>query len=269
MALIKCPECGKEVSEKAGVCPNCGCPLTSGMTENKVVDNREFTKNGKLKKKQSKMSTIAAVLTIFGCTIPIALIVGLIDLGTGTKEEKHSGSVFAIIVFLVAALLYFPKIGKKENTVVDTTNTTTQEQVSDATQEITETSSEEKISKGQSFDNNGLKVTIDDVNNDYTDYDKDWYSPEEGKKYIEVSFTFENTGDGDKYVSIYDFDCYADNTLCEQTYSFGGDFMNTNLSSGRNVSFSTYYVVPTDANNIELEYTSNIWTDEKVVIKVQ
>lgn len=26
MALIKCPECGKEISEKAAACPNCGCP---------------------------------------------------------------------------------------------------------------------------------------------------------------------------------------------------------------------------------------------------
>lgn len=27
MALIKCPECGKEVSDKAFTCVNCGCPL--------------------------------------------------------------------------------------------------------------------------------------------------------------------------------------------------------------------------------------------------
>ena len=26
MALIKCPECGKEISDKASACPNCGCP---------------------------------------------------------------------------------------------------------------------------------------------------------------------------------------------------------------------------------------------------
>lgn len=28
MALIKCPECGKEISDKASACPNCGCPLS-------------------------------------------------------------------------------------------------------------------------------------------------------------------------------------------------------------------------------------------------
>ncbi len=27
MALIKCTECGNEISEKAEQCPHCGCPL--------------------------------------------------------------------------------------------------------------------------------------------------------------------------------------------------------------------------------------------------
>ena len=27
MALIKCPECGKDISDKAGKCPECGCPI--------------------------------------------------------------------------------------------------------------------------------------------------------------------------------------------------------------------------------------------------
>ena len=29
MALIKCSECGKEISDKAPACPNCGMPLRS------------------------------------------------------------------------------------------------------------------------------------------------------------------------------------------------------------------------------------------------
>lgn len=28
MALIKCPECGKEISDRAGNCPNCGYPIS-------------------------------------------------------------------------------------------------------------------------------------------------------------------------------------------------------------------------------------------------
>ena len=29
MALIKCPECHKEISDKAPTCPHCGCPLSN------------------------------------------------------------------------------------------------------------------------------------------------------------------------------------------------------------------------------------------------
>lgn len=36
MALIKCPECGKEISDRAGACPNCGCPIADAPTSVKV-----------------------------------------------------------------------------------------------------------------------------------------------------------------------------------------------------------------------------------------
>lgn len=32
MALIKCPECGKEISDSAERCPNCGCTTKAGKT---------------------------------------------------------------------------------------------------------------------------------------------------------------------------------------------------------------------------------------------
>lgn len=36
MALIKCPECRKEVSDKAKSCPVCGCPIESFSTSGTV-----------------------------------------------------------------------------------------------------------------------------------------------------------------------------------------------------------------------------------------
>lgn len=32
MALVKCPECGKEISDKARECPNCGNPMSHKIT---------------------------------------------------------------------------------------------------------------------------------------------------------------------------------------------------------------------------------------------
>ncbi|MCD8103978.1 MAG: zinc-ribbon domain-containing protein [Lachnospiraceae bacterium] len=32
MALFKCPDCGKEISDRASACPNCGCPISEMKT---------------------------------------------------------------------------------------------------------------------------------------------------------------------------------------------------------------------------------------------
>ena len=34
MALIKCPECGKEISDKTSSCPGCGYPINNIKVEN-------------------------------------------------------------------------------------------------------------------------------------------------------------------------------------------------------------------------------------------
>lgn len=40
MALIKCIECGNEISNKAEVCPNCGCPVSDTVKE-KIIKKRK------------------------------------------------------------------------------------------------------------------------------------------------------------------------------------------------------------------------------------
>lgn len=46
MALIKCPECGKEFSDKAQACPNCGCPTSEvkkqEMKQEEIKEEPEF-----------------------------------------------------------------------------------------------------------------------------------------------------------------------------------------------------------------------------------
>ncbi len=42
MALINCPECGKETSDKATTCPNCGCPIKRAETKIMVKASSQF-----------------------------------------------------------------------------------------------------------------------------------------------------------------------------------------------------------------------------------
>ena len=41
MALIKCPECGKDVSDKALACPNCGFPVVEYFHDDKSAEESE------------------------------------------------------------------------------------------------------------------------------------------------------------------------------------------------------------------------------------
>lgn len=60
MALIKCEECGKDISDKAYSCPNCGNPLAP-VTENEGVVTIQLQK-----KKWKKQKLIAIILVILG-----------------------------------------------------------------------------------------------------------------------------------------------------------------------------------------------------------
>lgn len=66
MALIKCPECGKEVSDKAEKCPYCGYPIE----EIETVDKKENIKEEKYevarKKKKLSKKVIIAISAIIG-----------------------------------------------------------------------------------------------------------------------------------------------------------------------------------------------------------
>lgn len=173
-------------------------------------------------------------------------------------------------MFLIADALLSEEETTTEEVLVDNVDIT----VADNS-EVEPTDSEpiNKIAEiGSVFTTGDLNFTITDINLNYTDYEDEygWYTPEEGIKYIMVSFKFENISDEDKYVSIYDFDCYADGSLCEQNFFVdSGDFINTNLSPNRNVSFMICFDVPTECSEIELEYEINMWTDERIILKLQ
>lgn len=234
---MRCPRCGSE--ENGAFCSKCGLDLRGVYPQQMQVGNTP------MQNPQKKKGNGCFIAVIVALCIVVAIIAGFTMLGVliGSDERSSSGA---------------QKINSETE---DSSNS-----------QIKEDNSND-ITVGSTFTVDDLQITVNDANTNFTDYDDEYgmYTPEDGMKYIMVSFTFENIGDSDdEYVSIYDFDCYADNTNCEQEYlPDGSDFMNTNLSSGRNVSFKTYYEVPADAESIELEYTENMWTDEKIVIRIQ
>jgi predicted RNA-binding Zn-ribbon protein involved in translation (DUF1610 family) len=77
MSLLKCQECGKEISDQAASCPNCGAPTKHGRIETK----RERSKRrGNVQGAGCLMMILALVLGFTVIGAPFAVIFGLIGL---------------------------------------------------------------------------------------------------------------------------------------------------------------------------------------------
>lgn len=203
--------------------------------------------------------------------------------GCGAKQ-KNTGKTIAIVAAIVVVLTIAVSSNGNKKDKIDNSGaasasassapTAGDDPSSQSSSSSSSSSSEESVKVGGSYEGNGLKFTVNAADTAFVVSDDTYgmYKLDSGLHYVKVDFTFENTGSsGDKYVSIYDFKCYADDSACEQKFvnSVTGDFMNTQLSPGRNKSFSTLYAVPDGAKKIELEYTSNVWTNKKIRIDLQ
>ncbi len=68
MALIKCTECGHEVSDKASECPNCGCPINNvDAVQEKPIEEELYVKEPQ--KKKWWIWALAALLCLIGGSV--------------------------------------------------------------------------------------------------------------------------------------------------------------------------------------------------------
>ena len=122
MALIKCPECGKEVSTAAETCPHCGYPINKNEpVKEKQVENYPKPKDSswinKWKKKETK-GRWTWTLLFFASLLLVGLFVILLNVdrevtsyGTYAKfgwiimVAIASSVAFIIFVFWIVALL--------------------------------------------------------------------------------------------------------------------------------------------------------------------
>lgn len=206
MGLIKCPECGKEISDKSEICVNCGFPIKNYLKEkgersdylqmeNKEVDTvqkdsfmennqytvicelcgaenkadadycckcgspikdggfrnnftRVFEEFGNTDKKNSVISIIAAIFSIFGCMCYVGLILAIVDLFSGKKERQHKWSIFAILVCIVWTIvfIFFGTIGSNESDSVTDTQIESQTETETETEESQAVENTEKKS---------------------------------------------------------------------------------------------------------------------------
>lgn len=87
MALTACDECGKEVSDKAASCPNCGAPLRETVPDSPANSHVKVTRTG------AAWEGVGFLLIAVGTVTAIA-----------TGSDNHVGGVMiavGLVVFLV------------------------------------------------------------------------------------------------------------------------------------------------------------------------
>lgn len=101
MALIKCPECGKEISDKAINCPNCGFPINQVEVE---TEQDRIIVRGKNRGKN---------FLIFGgilFLVSMVFYIGTSDVELGLRAKKLTVGLYGSEVFEWLFLRYTPDL---------------------------------------------------------------------------------------------------------------------------------------------------------------
>ncbi len=114
---------------------------------------------------------------------------------------------------------------------------------------------------GDTLDDGGVQIVYA-ASGEHTE-ENEFLQPEEGFKYIYLKLAFINTSKSDKSISMYSFDCYADGYAAEMYYG-GDEGLSATLSAGRSTMGYIYFKIPVDATEIEIEYTPNFFSSDKI-----
>lgn len=178
-------------------------------------------------------------------------------------RKKLKGGVGKWIILAVVALFILIGMGEEETDVPETQNAgTTAQNSTEVNQPGAETFVEkDKYCVGDVIFDGDMKIVY--ISSGEYKEENPYSQPGEGNKYIFLKFSFENTSDrNDSSVSFYNFEGYADGYAVEMHYA-GDETISASLSPGRIETGYIYFEVPKNASEIEIEYTPNMFMDDK------
>lgn len=251
MALIKCTECGKEISDKAVTCPNCGAPVNTESTSNEAstVSYSPIPPEPEKKKKKEKKKggCLVTLLRVAGIFVGVIIILNIVFGGSESSSETAV------------------KTGEVETTSNNKADT------EDTVNAVSDSESEEPDNVFKVGDIVEAKdCTITFLSAGEYDTGNEYIQPKDGYVYYQMEFEFENTGKSDLALSsMIGWTCYADNYKIDQTWIGDENGLDGSVSPGRKTKGSVYFEVPADAETIDLEYETNFWTENKIYFVVK
>lgn len=178
MALIKCEECGKEISDKATTCPNCGCPIEKKEKEPEItweefknedtienedivtISNQKVDLSDVWSRNKTKAKSIAEIRKKYGLDMQQAQrIIDDYMIRHGIKEKSSGCSVWIIALVFVFLLTYCNIKQGTDGEDAPTTEATTE---ATTTEEVTTQEASTEISLDE-FKEQAEEVTYEDI----------------------------------------------------------------------------------------------------------
>lgn len=200
----------------------------------------------KAKKKDSKLSIAAAITALFIFTIPIGFILAIVDLikSKGDKSQRHLGSYFAIVSFILFLIVTFSNGNNNSSNNGNATKqaTTTEQNTDTATNNDTT-----------------LKYLKHEVITDSND-----------REVVVVYFDFANNSkDNEAFIYNYNVTCFQNGKELDYPLaSFDVDEYNNaarELQTGANITVARIYILE-DKSDVDLEVTP--WGSSKKLMKL-
>lgn len=185
----------------------------------------------------------------------------------GAKNKKP---IFKRVWFwVVIVILLLTAIGSSGEAKTSSGQVNVPAKIESETGTVTETTATETTPPQKEFYQVGDTVKSGDLEITYLasgEYQSgnQFMQPAQGNRFIFLKFAFVNTStSSDASVSFYNFECYADGYNAQMKY-FDEDTLSATLSAGRSTSGCVYFEVPADAQELEVEYTENVFSDKKI-----
>lgn len=185
------------------------------------------------------------------------------------RKQGGKGKVVLIVLVVLFIIGIFGSDAEENNSnsssssqIVKEKNTTLEKE--EITPDVSEPEVKKTYNVGDIYEDKYIRIKYTNAY-EFTDFN-DFNRPSEGNIVICAEFEVENIGDTDHVVMYTDFDGYADGYEVQQSYSpekTGMDF-SLDLSPGRKGVGVVAFEVPEDSSSIEIEYSPNVFTSERV-----
>ncbi|MCQ2521847.1 MAG: hypothetical protein MJ105_05660 [Lachnospiraceae bacterium] len=261
-----------------GIIPNSSISFAANNAGGQGVETKTTWK-----KKDSILSLISCLLAGITFILPSPLILypivgvasivlGCVDLSMKDKTKRHLGSYVGIVLGIVLCVYFGIEMGhvqknvqKAVDDIIGNNSTEANSDIEDYINEVPdvdwaslETNSYETknstVHIGEEFGNHTIVGKVIYVDLDYKDYNDMLTTVDEGYKAVLVRIKMINISDNSNYVSVGDFNCYADNISMDADFWSSDDNYNAYIEAGRGAILGAVYIVPMETKSIELEY---------------